>query len=292
MIKSMTGYGTVTVENEKFALTIEIKSLNSKFLDLSSRLPKFFSDKDADLRNLVSKYLERGKVSLSLDIEYKGEQKPKVSINKEVVKGYYQELLSLAQELEVESQDIFRMALQMPDTYMTSGGNEAVEEDWLIVAKAIEDSLIQCEQFRLHEGEVLQTKLLEYILKIRTNLQKIVLINPTRIQAVRDRLHKQLNDLLKSEQYDNNRFEQEVIYYIEKLDIQEEIVRLEKHLDYFDECIKGKDANGKKLGFVAQEIGREINTIGSKANDADMQRLVVEMKEELEKIKEQSLNVL
>ncbi len=288
----MTGYGNHTLDNEYVTVNVEVKSLNSKSMDLSLRHPRSINDKETDIRTLTTKYLERGKVNVNIDVVYKTEQKPKITFNKEIIKTYYTNLKEIALEIGADTSDLYRMAFLLPETYTNAGTENNSEEEWKAVVSSLELALKACDEFRLHEGGVLGEKLSEYSQKIRKNLALITIQDPKRIQALRDKIQKQLTDLLSSDSYDKNRFEQEMIYYIEKLDIQEEFVRLGKHLDYFDETLVSGEANGKKLGFIAQEIGREINTIGSKANDAQIQRLVVEMKEELEKIKEQSLNVL
>ncbi|MFQ3575207.1 MAG: YicC/YloC family endoribonuclease [Cytophagales bacterium] len=292
MIKSMTGYGSASINNNELTIFVEVKSLNSKSFDLYLKTPKNFFDKENEIRHLVSKQLERGKISLTVEIEHKTEQKQKVSFNKEVIKSYYKQIKEIAGELGCDNGDILRMAFSMPDTYLQNISEQGNEEENKIFFELLEQALEACMQFRIHEGEILKQKLNEYITTIRVALSKIELLDPQRIEKVRAKIQKQISDLLQSDQFDKNRFEQEIIYYIEKLDIKEEIVRLTKHLDYFNECLTSSEGNGKKLGFIAQEIGREINTIGSKANDAEIQRLVIEMKEELEKIKEQSLNIL
>lgn len=292
MLKSMTGYGCHTQESEAVSVTVEVKSLNSKTMDLSLRTPRSINDKETDIRTLTGKILERGKVNVNIDISYKLEQKPRITFNKETIKTYYIQLKEIAEEIGADVTDLYRMAFLLPETYNNNMSEIDNSEEWSAVALALEAALKACDEFRAHEGAVLSGKLLEYTQKIRKNLALVKEQDPKRIQALREKIKKQLEEMLSSEQYDKNRFEQEMIYYIEKLDVQEEFVRLEKHLDYFEETLNSSEANGKKLGFISQEIGREINTIGSKANDAQIQRWVVEMKEELEKIKEQSLNVL
>ena len=296
MIKSMTGFGTATVEKEGFSVTVEVKSLNSKVLDASFRLPRNLSDKEIELRNLLTQSLERGKVNLTVDVQRTGEVKPRVSVNRDLVRAYYRDLVATAAELGASSNECFRLALQMPEAYsFESNGEEsrqAAAEEWAHVRTATEQALRECNHFREQEGSALEIKFYEYTDRIRTLLARVDERDPHRIAAVRERLRKHVADLVTEEQFDRNRFEQELIYYVEKYDISEEKVRLITHLDYFREVLRAPDANGKKLNFIAQEIGREINTIGSKANDAEIQRCVIEMKEELEKIKEQSLNIL
>ncbi len=297
MIKSMTGFGAATVEKENVTVTVEVKSLNSKFLDVNFRLPKNFSDKEIELRNLLTQSLERGKVNLSIDVQRNGEVKSKVTINRELVGAYYRDLQETALAMGADTMhDLFRLALLMPDAYTSEASTEETrleaQREWDLTRAATEKALEECNRFREQEGKTLGQKFLEYTERIGGLLQRIAEQDPQRVKTVRERLQKHVTDLMTDEQFDRNRFEQELIYYIEKYDISEEKVRLKTHLDYFLEVLQAPDANGKKLNFIAQEIGREINTIGSKANDAVIQRYVIEMKEELEKIKEQSLNIL
>ncbi|HEY8402936.1 MAG TPA: YicC/YloC family endoribonuclease, partial [Cytophagaceae bacterium] len=289
---SMTGYGLSKSETETLEITVEIKSLNSKFLDLNFRVPKEYSDRELEIRSLLSSTLERGKITLTIDVQQKGEAKPKVFINKELLKQYYNELKEGAELVGAESSELFKLALQLPKVIDT--GSEIVDnsEEWNQIAAVLKAAIAKCEDFRVNEGKTLQNKMSEYIRKIESLLAKVEEYDPARIANIRSRIQNHFKEYNLSDQVEQGRFEQELIYYIEKLDISEEKVRLKKHLDYFLETMANKDANGKKLGFISQEIGREINTIGSKANDANIQRLVVEMKEELEKIKEQSLNIL
>lgn len=290
MFKSMTGYGSAVSETDKLDINVEIKSLNSKFLDLNLKLPKEFADKEIEVRALVSKTLERGKISLQIDLQQKGEVKAKVSINKELVKQYYKDLLETADFLGAEKSDLFKIALQMPRA-VDSMEDEQSEEEWLKVLSVIQNAVQKCDSFRLDEGKVLAEKFKEYITKIHNLLEKIKELDPERINIVRERILSHFSNYNLADVMEKARFEQELIYYIEKLDITEEKVRLQNHLDYFLETMATENS-GKKLGFISQEIGREINTIGSKANDSRIQKLVVEMKEELEKIKEQAMNIL
>lgn len=288
----MTGYGLAQNENDKVSISVEIKSLNSKLLDASLRLPRNYNEKDFEIRNLISKHLERGKVTVSIDLQKKGEIKAKVQINRALLKAYYDDLTESAQFIHATPSDLFKVALNMPDVINSPEKDPDDETEWALLNKTIEQALQDCNKFREDEGKVLEIKLREYIDNIRTGLNGVINNEPLRIQAIRERLRKQVSELVSKEDYDKNRFEQELIYYIEKLDVKEEIVRLENHLNYFSETMNLAEGTGKKMGFIAQEIGREINTIGSKANDASIQRIVINMKEELEKIKEQSLNVL
>jgi uncharacterized protein (TIGR00255 family) len=289
----MTGFGIATTETENFTATAEIRSLNSKFMDLFLKLPKEFSDKDIEVRNLINTQLERGKVSFSLEIKEKGTVNvSKLSINEDLLKEYYQQLQHAALFVGANEDDLFKYALSMPKVIDTDQGQSNNLEEWQSLLKMIHQAIAKCQEFRMAEGKVLAEKFSSYVTKIRTLLDRIEELDPLRIENIKNRIKGNLNEFIPVDQIDKNRFEQELIYYIEKLDISEEKVRLKSHLDYFIETMTAADANGKKLGFISQEIGREINTIGSKVNDAQMQRSVVEMKEELEKIKEQVLNIL
>lgn len=292
MLKSMTGFGIAHAETEKVEIHAEVKSLNSKFLDASLRLPKEFSDKDIEIRGLLSSTLERGKISFSIDLIEKGETVSKISINKELVKKYFEELQEASVYAGANDRDLFKLALQMPKAMDTSSNREDTETDWLTIIKVAKAAIGACEEFRLTEGALLEQKFRSYISHIETLLKNVETQDPVRSKHIKEKIRNSFHEHSLNETIDENRFEQELIYYIEKLDISEEKVRLKSHLDYFLETLAGKESNGKKLGFIAQEIGREINTIGSKANDATIQRCVVEMKEELEKIKEQVLNIL
>ncbi|MBC7452057.1 MAG: YicC family protein [Cytophagales bacterium] len=293
MIKSMTGYGSHTAENDAILVSVEIKSLNSKFLDLNLRLSKEYSDRELEIRNLLNNTVERGKVGLSIDVQSKnGVIKPKVFINRELVKLYYQDLKETAEAIGASDSDLFKLALQMPKAMESEAENVDNTEDWVFISKVLNEAIVRCNEFRQDEGKTLAAKFKEYIQSIGDCLTKVEAYDPLRIEAIRQRIRQHFDEYSKSEQMDNGRFEQELIFYIEKLDISEEKVRLRSHLNYFVESMDLPEPSGKKLGFISQEIGREINTIGSKANDANIQRLVVQMKEELEKIKEQALNIL
>jgi uncharacterized protein (TIGR00255 family) len=291
MIKSMTGYGIASQENQTLAVSIEIKSLNSKYLDLSLRLPKEYADKELDVRNILNTAVERGKLSLSFEVRQKGEVKPKVSINKELVALYFKELQETAKLAGAEATNLFQTALTLPGSLDADTQLNDNEEQWNFISGILKEAIKKFDKFRLDEGQSITNKFNEYLDIIEGKLQRVIELDPQRIQNIRDRIKTSLVDL-QLENVDQSRFEQELIYYIEKLDISEEKVRLKTHLDYFRETMKSDESNGKKLGFIAQEIGREINTIGSKSNDASLQRCVVEMKDELEKIKEQVANIL
>lgn len=288
----MTGFGQVTTDNSKLKISVEVKSLNSKFLDLGLRLPKTFSDKELELRNLVSEKLERGKVTLTVEVERYNEAEVKQTYNEVLFAAYYNALKKLADKVVAPYDQLFELALNSPDVIQNKLSEEESEEEWIQIRKAISDALIQCDGFRKDEGKVLEQKLAEYCESIASSLQHVNVLDATRVDRVRQKLKGNVVSFFGEQGYDVNRLEQEIIYYIEKLDIHEERVRLQTHLDYFLQALKESQSNGKKLGFISQEIGREINTIGSKANDAAMQKHVVAMKEELEKIKEQLGNVL
>ncbi len=288
----MTGFGQVTTDNSTLKISVEVKSLNSKFLDLGLRLPKTFSDKELELRNLVSEKLERGKVTLTVEVERYNEAEVKQTYNEVLFTAYYNGLKKLADKVVAPYDQLFELALNSPDVIQNKLSEEESEEEWVQIRRAIVDALTQCDGFRKDEGKVLEQKLKEYCESIASSLKHVNELDAARVDKVRQKLKGNVVSFFGEQGYDVNRLEQEIIYYIEKLDIHEERVRLQTHLDYFLQALKESQSNGKKLGFIAQEIGREINTIGSKANDAAMQKHVVAMKEELEKIKEQLGNVL
>jgi len=288
----MTGFGQATSNSAEGTLSIEVKSLNSKFLDLNLRLPKKFSEKELELRNLIADKLERGKVSLSIDFQQGIKQEIKQQYNENLFASYYNELKKLADSVGASQDGLFQMALNSPDVVQSNGREELDPAEWERVLLLLDEAIRQCDKFRLTEGKSLEDKLAAYIETIRQGLLQVEEIDPKRVEKIRTRIKGNITDFFGSEGFDANRLEQEIIFYIEKLDIHEERVRLKTHLDFFLKVMGEKQSSGKKLGFIAQEIGREINTIGSKANDAEMQKHVVLMKEELEKIKEQLNNVL
>jgi uncharacterized protein (TIGR00255 family) len=291
MIKSMTGYGIASFDSGNSKYTVEIKSLNSKFLELSLRLPKIFSEKEFQLRNDCSKQIERGKVNLSINVEQAGSTVKAAGIDTELLKHYYAQLKTVSNDLNEPTNNLLQLALGLPE--VVKYGEETVSEDeWKVVEKTFQQAMAAFQQFRADEGAILEQDVKQRIGIILDNLKLVEVEEPKRVPVIRERLNQFLSEATAREAIDQNRFEQELIYYIDKLDITEEKIRLKAHCDYFIETLKNADANGKKLGFISQEIGREINTLGSKANDANMQKLVVGMKEELEKIKEQLLNVL
>ncbi|MFO0321317.1 MAG: YicC/YloC family endoribonuclease [Bacteroidota bacterium] len=289
MLKSMTGFGKATKEYGNKTVNVEIRSLNSKTLDLSLKLSSAFRDKEYELKSELTKLLERGKIDLSIFVENKIQETP-VEINKALAKVYFIKLKELAKELNEPHNDLFKEVLKMPDV-LKSERKEPNEQDWTDLKEVIFNAVTELNKFRTDEGKSIQKDFNERIGFISKYLESIKAHDPSRIQAIKDRIKKSLEENVSIESIDKNRFEQELIYYLEKLDINEEKVRLKTHIDYFLTTMNEPGA-GKKLNFIAQEIGREINTIGSKANDAELQKLVVQMKDELEKIKEQTNNVL
>lgn len=285
MIQSMTGYGKTVLQLPNKKISIEIKSLNSKSLDLNTRTPSLYRAKELDIRKRIANDIIRGKVDFSLYMELTGEETA-TQINQSVVKAYIKQLAEVANGTEAE---LLAIAMRLPDV-VTTEREDIDEGEWHKIEVGIEQALKQIVQYRNDEGLVLLEEFEMRINNISTLLEQVIVMDPDRIAGVRERLDKAVSDL--KEKVDENRFEQELVYYIEKYDITEEKVRLDNHLKYFLKALVSDDSNGKKLGFIAQEIGREINTIGSKSNHAPMQKLVVQMKDELEKIKEQLLNVL
>jgi uncharacterized protein (TIGR00255 family) len=292
MVKSMTGFGAVVIDNEDYSLQIELKSLNAKHLDVFIKLPTVFSEKEIEIRNLIGKILERGKISLFLNFFNKKNPDDRVIVNRPLVVQYYQDLKAIAELVGAAQDDLLRLAMMMPQAYIPAPISVAQDVIWTDIQTQLHKVLEQCEEFRLREGKELYQMFINCIQKIEDYLQKIEEQDPERVQHIRQRMHQQVAELKQDEQFDANRFEQELIYYIEKLDINEEKIRLKSHLKYFTDVLNEPISNGKKLNFIAQEIGREINTIGSKANDAAIQHWVVGMKEELEKIKEQLNNII
>jgi uncharacterized protein (TIGR00255 family) len=291
MIKSMTGYGKAFAETTQKKITIEIKSLNSKQLDLNTKLPWLFKEKEPEIRNLVSQKLDRGKIDLSIYFDMLDEEVATV-INKSAVRNYYNQFKEIASELKIDLDDqIFTAIMKLPDTLKTEKP-EMAETEWEMIRNEIIKSITMLDNYRIEEGNSIMTDLNKCIGKILSLLETIGTFEAGRITKIREKLMTILENNLGTENLDKNRFEQELIFYLEKYDINEEKVRLKTHCDYFLETVNTPSPNGKILNFIAQEIGREINTIGSKANDASIQKLVVMMKDELEKIKEQTLNVL
>jgi uncharacterized protein (TIGR00255 family) len=290
MIRSMTGFGNAVAEAGNKTITVEIKSVNSKFFDLSLRLPLAYKEKDLELRSELAKELERGKIDVSFVIDSPDVLK-KVSINTGLVKAYHAELKSLSDDLQLKTTDYLGMILRMPEV-LNADKTTADEKEWKQLKSTLDKALKAFQSFRKKEGESIEKDMKERIRQIESRLKSIEKLEPERITGIRKKLSTGLEEFISSNNIDRNRFEQELIFYIEKLDISEEKVRLRSHCDFFLKTMDEAATNGKKLAFITQEIGREINTIGSKANDAGIQKFVVEMKDELEKIKEQILNVL
>ncbi len=291
MIKSMTGFGKATSEFSSKKITVEVRSLNSRQLDLNLRMPYSYKEKELELRAEISKQIERGKVDITVFTEFLQEALP-IAINKTLAKTYYKELKSLAEELNEDTSNLLALTMKMPDVLKVE--KEIVEldmEEWKQVKATVDKAIEAFQKFREDEGKTLSDEFEMRIGIIDKLLIDVVAMDASRVENIRTRIKNNIADVIDKEKIDENRFEQELIYYIEKLDITEEKLRLKTHLDYFMEAMK-EQGSGRKLGFISQEIGREINTIGSKANDATVQKMVVQMKDELEKIKEQLLNVL
>ncbi len=290
-LKSMTGYGKSVSEISGKKITVEVRSLNSKSLDLNLRLPYLYKEKELELRTNIAKQIERGKVDVSVYTEFSQDALP-VALNKSLAKTYYKELKSLSEELEENNNNLLEMILKMPDVMKAE--REVVELDeteWKEVKATVDKAIEAFQKFRDDEGNTLSVEFQSRISIINNLLEEVLLLDATRVSSIKNRIKNNLEEVVDTNKIDQNRFEQELIYYIEKLDITEEKLRLKTHLDYFTTTMN-EPASGRKLGFISQEIGREINTIGSKANDAGIQKIVVQMKDELEKIKEQMLNVL
>ncbi|PWK20466.1 YicC/YloC family endoribonuclease [Xanthomarina spongicola] len=285
MIHSMTGYGKSVLQLPTKKITIEIKSLNSKNLDLNARMPSIYREKELSLRKLIGSSLERGKIDFSIYVEMTGEETT-TQLNKSVVKQYIKQLKEVVDGDETE---LLKMAVRFPDALNTER-DDIDEDEWHTILNEVKVALKNIDTYRLDEGKALEADFRIRLKNIEDLLEQVIAMDPERIEGVRERLRKGVEEL--KEKVDENRFEQELMFYIEKFDITEEKVRLKNHLDYFNAALSSDDSNGKKLGFIGQEMGREINTIGSKSNYAPMQKLVVQMKDELEKIKEQLLNVL
>lgn len=286
----MTGYGKAVAKLNGKSVTLEIRSLNSKQLDMNLRLHPALRDNEPEIRAVVNRMLERGKVELTGNIDFTGTDLPAV-INRPVAVSYYQELSSLARELGASEENLLSVVMKMPEVTRLSK-EEITGEDWNLIFSALNEALKQLDEFRKHEGELLER---DFILRIETIQSLLAEVEPfeqNRNLQLREKLRNSFADFIDNNNFDTNRFEQELIYYLEKLDITEEKVRLAKHCRYFLDTLNEDASNGRKLSFVSQEIGREINTMGSKANDADIQKLVVRMKDELEKIKEQLANIL
>ena len=284
MIQSMTGFGKSVISLADKHISVEIKSLNSKSIDINTRIPLIYREKELDFRKLIAEQLLRGKVDFTILVENIGNQTPS-KINENIVKAYIEQMRNI---VDGDPTELLKMAVRMPDALQTST-ESITEEEFAAIFEHIAIAITDLQNFRLQEGKVLEKDFLLRIQNIDYYLQQVQTLDSERLLLVRERLEKAVADI---QNVDANRFEQELIFYLEKLDITEEKIRLKKHLDYFIETLQSEDSNGRKLSFIAQEIGREINTLGSKANFAPMQQIVVQMKDELEKIKEQVLNVL
>jgi uncharacterized protein (TIGR00255 family) len=287
----MTGYGSATSASEGYKVTVELKSLNSKYLEMIVKLPRVYMKYESKVRNLLSKHLERGKIVMLLNVEVLSADKRTLNINQALVQKYKQELEELANFLQIESRLDLGLLLQLPEVLPTEIEEEDPEE-WALVESALETATKQLVISRKEEGNALDADLSIRIVNIRTNLEEVKILAPKRMEGIRARIGQSLEDIRHKVELDANRFEQELVFYLEKYDINEEVVRLTQHLEFFEELRNNKKSNGKQLQFLSQEMGREINTIGSKANDASIQRMVVGMKEELDKIKEQVMNIL
>lgn len=286
----MTGFGKSVAKLENKLVTIEIRSLNNKQLDLTLRLPPLLRDNEPGIRAAIGRVAERGKVELTISIDFTGSELP-ASINRAVAIAFYNELKSLAAELGTGDQDLLPVVMKMPEVTRLSK-DEISESEWNLIFAALEEALEQLDEFRKHEGNLLEQDFILRINTIQSLLKEVEPFEQQRNTELREKLRSSFADFIENNTFDANRFEQEIIYYLEKLDITEEKVRLAKHCSYFLDTLNENVSNGRKLSFVSQEIGREINTLGSKANNADIQKLVVKMKDELEKIKEQLANIL
>lgn len=286
MIQSMTGFGKAFLQLPNKKITVELKSLNSKGLDLNVRTPSIYREMELQIRNTIAQKLERGKIDFSLYIEVTGEE-TSAKINVPIVKGYINQMKEVIPN--ADTTELMKMAVRMPDALKTER-EELDKEEWSHIQKVINEALTNIDNFRTDEGASLEKEFQLRIGNIRSYMEQALVLDPERVQNIKERLFTAIEELKVT--VDENRFEQELIYYLEKLDITEEKVRLTNHLDYFLETMNNEGGLGRKLGFITQEMGREINTMGSKSNHAEMQKLVVMMKDELEKIKEQVLNVL
>ncbi len=287
----MTGYGKAMLETAHRKITVEVKTLNSKQADISTKLPWIYKEKELEVRNMILRKLERGKIDLYVSFDAM-EEEPAPVINRNIVKNYYAQLKEISEELGLGGgTDLLGIVMRLPETLKTERP-ELTDDEWSQVSGLIEDALSMADLYRIEEGKALEADLSGSVQKILQSLENLAAVEGDRIVRMRDKLTALLKEAVGKENIDQNRFEQELIFYLEKLDVNEEKVRLKKHCDYFIETMNNSGLNGKMLNFISQEMGREINTIGSKANDAAMQKLVVMMKDELERIKEQSLNVL
>ena len=290
MIKSMTGYGKAEGVVGSKKISVEVRSLNGKFLDCSLRVPGLYRQKEMLIRGMAAKKVVRGKVDISISYEsLEGEQN--FFVNKALVKNYYKDLSDVSKELNIEEQNVLGVLMKMPEV-MRSEKQTLSKEEWNGIEALLNAAFSNFNEFRTSEGNVLKNEVEGRVVEIMSLLNQVAPFENERIETVKTRIKKNIDEIVSKEGFDQNRFEQELIFYMERYDITEEKVRLKAHCEHFIETMNNEDAQGKKLGFISQEIGREINTLGSKANHAEMQKIVVQMKDELEKIKEQTLNVL
>lgn len=291
MVTSMTGYGKATKDLGSTKITVQIKSLNSKGMDLNVKLPSIYREKELEVRSMLSNLLQRGKVDLILTTENQDDSS-RLSINTKLFKSHYHTLKKLKTELgDTDPSDLIRLVCGLPEVMVTET-KELDESEWKEVLEVIKDAVKEMEAFRQQEGDTLKEEFTLRVTTISQLLEDVKLYEEDRIKTVRERITKHLDELISADNYDKDRLEQELVFYMEKFDVTEEKVRLKGHCEYFIETMNEEGAQGKKLGFISQEMGREINTLGSKANDSNIQKLVVAMKDELEKIKEQVLNTL
>lgn len=291
MLRSMTGYGKARVETDDLKLSIEIKTVNSKQMDMNCRLPYDYNEKEPEIRSIAGHYIQRGKVYLGITRESTGEESSR-TLNQKLALRYFNEMKTLTQNMGLDKEpDYLQALMRMPDVYVLEE-QELDEEEWLLVKDTLNKALKTLDEFREQEGKILEEDFEMRIVRIKEYLEKLKTHEEERLKLVKEKFDKELADFLENKSIDETRYEQEIVYYLDKLDITEEKVRLKQHCDYFLETMNANAANGKKLNFIAQEMGREINTTGSKANHAEIQKIVVEMKDELEKIKEQLANIL
>ncbi|MBS0010084.1 MAG: YicC family protein [Bacteroidales bacterium] len=290
MIRSMTGYGMACAETPVKKITVELRALNSKQIDINTRIPWYYKEKEIEIRSKISQGLVRGKTDLSIFVDTMDEQDlPK--LNQAAIKNYYRQLTDLAGEMNIENnKDLLSTIMRLPETLKTDKQTLS-DEEWELISSLLDTAIGELDKYRIEEGKAIRKDLRERIRLIESCMKEILPFEEERINTIREKIYNKLR-VLGNENIDQNRFEQEVLYYLEKLDINEEKVRLHKHCEYFIDTMESEDVNGKKLAFISQEIGREINTLGSKANHAGIQKIVVMMKDELEKVKEQILNIL
>ncbi len=290
MLKSMTGYGLSSTDYLQKKISVEIRSLNSKFLELNVKIPRNFSERESLIRMEATRSIERGKANVVITVEQNDSQESTM-LNREKFNAYYKELTTLAKELGADTNSLFQQTLSIPDVWSVQE-QSIDEEEWKVIYNTFIQALENFNQFRSDEGKTLSEDLYKRVESILNAIPEVEKFEKNRVPLIKEKLNALLKDAVGSENIDNNRLEQELIYFIEKFDITEEKIRLKSHCEYFFSVMKEKEANGKKLGFISQEIGREINTMGAKANDASIQKIVVGMKDELEKVKEQLLNII